>query len=284
MKRSDLKKRAQRQVERDAIFGLSQDLPRLVEVNVSEVHANPHQPRQVFDEEKLDELAESIRKKGLVQLPVVKKRPEGGYYIAVGERRFRALLRMGAQTMPALLSDGDLAELALIENLQRVDLHPIEEAEGYQRLVEAHGYTQEELGQIVGKRQNTVSEVLGLLRLPDDVREQYLRSDVPRSVAIEISRAENEEEQRLLWEAARNGGLTVRSLRERRAARRGGQPVRERPGFVWQAKRLYRSLEKVPAGGLSIEAEAREELIRLRARIDELLTAGSEDGAGSPEA
>ncbi len=125
-------------------------------------------PRKDFDEDDLTELAESIRQKGLVQPIIVRPNPAGGYEIVAGERRWRAAQRAGMHTVP--LNDQEMLELAIIENVQRSDLNAIEEASGYNDLMERFNYTQERLAEVIGKSRSHVANTLRLLKLPDKVR------------------------------------------------------------------------------------------------------------------
>jgi len=140
---------------------------------IEDVHPAPGQPRKQFDDARLDELAASIKAQGIIQPLVVRLREGGGYELIAGERRWRAAQRAGLHEVPAVIRDVAPArafEMALVENLQREDLNPIEEANGYQRLVEEFGYTQEALAARVGKDRSTVANALRLLRLPEGVR------------------------------------------------------------------------------------------------------------------
>lgn len=145
-------------------------------VGIEEVHPSPSQPRKAFDDGKLDELATSIRNQGLIQPLVVRQRElelGGGYEIIAGERRWRAAQRAGLHTMPVVVREvaPDRAfELAMVENLQREDLNPIEEAEGFDRLIRDFDYTQESLAARIGKDRSSVANALRLLRLPTGVR------------------------------------------------------------------------------------------------------------------
>jgi ParB family chromosome partitioning protein len=142
-------------------------------VAIEEVHPSPTQPRKSFDDARLGELAESIRAQGIIQPLVVRVREGGGYELIAGERRWRAAQKAGLHEVPVVVREiaADRAfELALVENLQREDLNPIEEAEGYQRLVSEHGYTQESVATRVGKERSTVANALRLLKLPAGVR------------------------------------------------------------------------------------------------------------------
>src|SRR5262245_38056921 len=142
-------------------------------VAIEDVHPSSAQPRKNFDGERLEELAASIRTQGIIQPLIVRTRPAGGYELIAGERRWRAAQRAGLHEVPAVIRDvapAQAFEMALVENLQREDLNPIEEANGYQRLVDEFGYTQEALASRVGKDRSTVANALRLLRLPDGVR------------------------------------------------------------------------------------------------------------------
>jgi ParB family transcriptional regulator, chromosome partitioning protein len=145
-------------------------------IAVEEIHPSPGQPRTRFDDARLDELAASIKTQGIIQPLIVRARaPEngGGYELIAGERRWRAAQRAGLHELPAVVRDvapTQAFEMAMVENLQREDLNPLEEAAGYQRLIEEFGYTQEQLSDRVGKDRSTVANSLRLLRLPDSVR------------------------------------------------------------------------------------------------------------------
>jgi ParB family chromosome partitioning protein len=142
-------------------------------IPIEDVHPSNGQPRKTFDGERLEELAASIRTQGIIQPLIVRTRAAGGYELIAGERRWRAAQRAGLHEVPAVIRDvapAQAFEMALVENLQREDLNPIEEAAGYERLIAEFGYTQEKLADRVGKERSTVANSLRLLRLPDSVR------------------------------------------------------------------------------------------------------------------
>jgi len=137
------------------------------------VHPNPNNPRHHFDAEELGELAASIREKGLLQPLVVRHRAGGEYEIVAGERRWRAAQSAGIHEVPAIirtLSDGEALEIALIENIQRADLNPLEEARGYAQLMSEFAYTQQQLADSIGKSRSHIANTLRLLNLPESVR------------------------------------------------------------------------------------------------------------------
>jgi ParB family chromosome partitioning protein len=143
-------------------------------VSIDQLHPNGRNPRKTFADAELTELADSIRSRGLLQ-PIIARldRERGGYEIVAGERRWRAAQRIGLHDVPVIvreLSDQEVAEFALIENVQRTDLNPIEEATGYSELIEKFGYTQEEVAEVIGKSRSHLANTLRLLRLPASVR------------------------------------------------------------------------------------------------------------------
>src|SRR5947199_4282793 len=165
----------------------------LTSVLLADVQPNPDQPRKHFAPDKLAELADSIKARGLLQ-PIIVRRVETGYQLLAGERRFRAAQLAGLDKLPALIrSADDPLEIALIENLQREDLSPLEEAEGLAQLIERHGYSHREVAELLGKSRPYVSTTLALTRLPDAVKAN-LRRDRPglsRDVRSGVAREED---------------------------------------------------------------------------------------------
>jgi ParB family chromosome partitioning protein len=213
---------------RDVFFGTSADLPKIVELDLAEIVPNPDQPRKTFDEDALRELADSIDRHGLIQ-PITVKREDDHYLLVAGERRYRAHQLLGRTTVPAIVTEGNVDEIALIENIQREDLDPLETAEALQQMAERHRYTQEELGQVIGKKQATVSQLLKLNELPEPIKTDYRNywtsnNRPPKSVLIEITRLKSPEEQLTLWEAVKQGGLTVKAARARKTGSSKPQP------------------------------------------------------------
>ena len=152
----------------------NQNLRQSDEIPIEFLHPNKNQPRKLFDEEKIDELSQSIKQKGLILPILVKKIDENNYQIIAGERRWRASQKAGLHDVPVIiknLDDKEILEIALIENMQREDLNPIEEAEGIARLQDEFKYTQEELSNILGKSRPQISNTIRLLKLPQKVKE-----------------------------------------------------------------------------------------------------------------
>jgi ParB family chromosome partitioning protein len=192
------------------------------EIEVARIRPNPNQPRVQFDEDALDELAESIRLRGVLQ-PIL-LRPDGGdYMIIAGERRWRAAQRARLHAIPAIIreiDDSTTSEIALIENIQRQDLNPLEEAEGYRQLVERHGHTQDEVGRIVHKSRSHVANLLRLLDLPEFVRNSLLKGDISMGHARAVATSEDPE---ALTREIVAKGLSVRQA-ESRARREKNRP------------------------------------------------------------
>ena len=160
------------------------------EIEIARIRRNPNQPRVVFEQGALDELAESIHQRGVLQ-PIL-LRPDGlnFYQIVAGERRWRAAQRAGLHKIPAIVRDideGTTAELALIENVQREDLNAIEEAEAYKQLIDQHGHKPDDIGKLVHKSRSHVTNLLRLLDLPDFVRQSLLRGDISMGHARAIA-------------------------------------------------------------------------------------------------
>jgi ParB family chromosome partitioning protein len=191
------------------------------EIEIARIRPNPNQPRQQFSEEFLGELADSIAERGVLQ-PIL-LRPDGeNYQIIAGERRWRAAQRARLHTIPAIVRDIDestMAELALIENVQREDLNAIEEAEGYRQLIQQHGHTQEDIGRIVHKSRSHVANLLRLLDLPEFVKQSLLQGDISMGHARAVATAPNSEE---LTREIVAKGLSVRLVEARaKRARKG---------------------------------------------------------------
>ncbi len=170
-------------------FNNNQEEPneQVQELEIDKVATNPFQPRKHFDEMQLDDLARSIREYGVIQ-PIIVRPAENGYELVAGERRLRASQKIGLQSIPAIvrdLNDRDMAELALIENLQRENLNYFEEAEGYRRLIQEFNLTQEDVAKRVGKSQSTIANKLRLLKLSAEVIENI----IPEIITERHSRA-----------------------------------------------------------------------------------------------
>lgn len=170
---------------------------RITNIKLSEIIPNESQPRTIFDDETIHELALSIQEHGVLQ-PIIVRPHNGKYLIVAGERRFRAASKLNLDTIPAIvreLSEGEAASVALVENIQREDLTAIEEARAYKQLMEMHNLKQEELAKQLGKAQSTIANKIRLLNLPDTVQQAVLERNITERHARVLLRLKNEEEQ-----------------------------------------------------------------------------------------
>lgn len=202
----------------------------LQRIKVSQIHPNPYQPRTEFKPGELAELEASLRANGLLQPIVVRPRQGGdGYELIAGERRLRAATKIGWDDIPAVVKEIDdqmLLTLALVENLQRSNLNPIEEALGYQRLISDFTLTQQQVAEVVGKDRTTVANILRLLALPESVRRILQQGHITLGHARALLAVADERQLKALANEIVANGLTVRDVEQRA---RGGQPTRPRP-------------------------------------------------------
>ena len=201
----------------DAIFAENdtEDRNAAVALKLNEIEPNRSQPRKEFKDEALAELADSIAQHGVLQPLLVRPLMGGGYQIVAGERRWRAARMAGISEVPAVireLSDNEVMELALIENLQREDLTPLEEAQGYQMLIDTYGMTQDEVAKTVGKSRPAVANALRLLHLPEDIVELVNEGKVSAGHARTLLSFQKEEEMRAAAKAVAEQGISVREL------------------------------------------------------------------------
>lgn len=221
-------------------------------LDIEAIHPSPRQPRKHFDDGHLDELAESIRSQGIIQPLVVRVREGGGFELVAGERRWRAAQRAGLHQVPAVVrevAESQAFELALVENLQREDLNPIEEAEGYQRLVAEFGYTQESLSARVGKDRSTVANALRLLKLPPSVRTMVIEGQLNMGHARALLGLENDQAIERLARQAASRGLSVRQVEAlvKRERENGNRPAPPPTGPSPAARDLVHRLEQALA-------------------------------------
>ena len=210
---------------------------RVLDVAVGDVQPNVHQPREAFDPEAVRELADSIREKGVIQ-PVVVRRHGAGYQLIAGERRLRAAREAGLETVPAVLldvgTDQEIMEISLIENVQREDLNPMEEARAYRALMETCFLTQEEVAQKVGKNRSTVTNTLRLLHLAEEVRSALQDRQISMGHARALLGLADDRLQANLCRKIISDGLSVRQVENLVKAGREGR--REPPGPLPQNK------------------------------------------------
>ncbi|HEX8966276.1 MAG TPA: ParB/RepB/Spo0J family partition protein [Chloroflexota bacterium] len=199
--------------------GLGALIPRpsagLREVPVEAIRPNPRQPRTHFDEQELQDLAQSIRQHGVLQPVLVSQQADGSFELITGERRWRAVKLAGLPTVPAVIKEATpqaSLELALVENIQRRDLNPLEEAHAYRQLLDEHGLTQEQLGQRIGRSRVSVTNTLRLLHLPTPVREALANGSITEGHARAILMATDETRRLGLLERVLDEHLSVRDV------------------------------------------------------------------------
>lgn len=183
-------------------------------IRMSEIEPNKNQPRRHFDDGAIATLADSIRQHGLIQ-PILVRSTETGYQIVAGERRWRACRMLGMSEIPAIvkeLSDSETAQIALIENIQREDLNPIEEAAAYKELMETYDMTQEQLSKTVGKSRSSIANSVRLLNMPEKIQDLLKKGELSTGQAKAIAAAETDEEMIALAERASGGQMTVREI------------------------------------------------------------------------
>ena len=187
------------------------------EIELSKIQPNPDQPRSIFEQETLEELATSIRSLGVIQPITLKETGTGNYMIISGERRYRASLLAGLERIPAYIktaADENVVEMALIENIQREDLNSIEIALAYQKLIDSYGLTQEQLSERVGKKRATIANYLRLLKLPAEIQVGLKDKKIDMGHARALIPVEDPEVQLALYEQILAEGLSVRNVEE----------------------------------------------------------------------
>ena len=261
--------------------------PRLVLVPPENVRPNPGQPRKHFDEVELAGLVETVRERGVLQ-PLLVRRTADGYEIVAGERRWRAARAAGLTEIPVYVTDADdesSFELSLIENLQRQNLDPIEEAEGYQKLIDISGYTHDEIASRVGKDRPTISNALRLLKLSDEVREMLVAGTLKPGHGRALLGLPTEAAQRRMAQEAAEQRISVRELERRVQATRApkgdkaeaasGEPelspdlaaVQRRLERALMAKVRIRPAKRGTSGKIEVRYASLEEFERIRERM-----------------
>ena len=254
------------------------------EIPVGDLDTNPDQPRQTFDDESIAQLADSIRDQGVLQPLLVVPFNGGRYRIIAGERRYRASRLAGLETLPCIVKDIDVVrqmEIALIENLQREDLNPLEAAKGIQALMKQCGYTQEKVSTRLGKSRPAVANLLWMLTLPDEVTEMVRDGLLSAGHARVLAGLNSREEQIRLAHLAANEGMSVRRLEQLASNVKAKKPARKRKAVSLPAElnelqdkiRMKTGLKSTMTGTISkgkivLQYSTREELERLNDVLD----------------
>lgn len=204
------------------------DTGRVMDISIDEISPNPWQPRRDFDEESLNALASSIRENGLIQPVVVRKKKDGTYELAAGERRWRAAKIAGLTVIPAISKEYDdrsMAEMALVENLQRKDLNPVDEGMAYRKLMDEYGLTQENISKKVGKSRPYVANMVRLLDLPEEVKDFLSKGQLTAGQARPLLGLESDAEKVQLARRIVKEGLSARKVED--IIREGKEPKKK---------------------------------------------------------
>lgn len=258
-----------------------EDRKNFLYCGIEEIAPSRYQPRKGFNEKKLAELTDSIKEKGIIE-PLIVRKTDGGYELIVGERRWRAAQSAGIKEVPVIVRDvttSEALELALVENLQREDLNPLEEAEAYKRLMEEFNYTQEELAKRIGKDRTTVANAVRLLKLPQEIKASLADETISSGHARAFLGLNSPEEQKMACSRVIQRGLSVREterlikrLNARRSTRdMGDMPASEEDiqlGYLEETLRKFLGTQvRIPKRGrkgkIEIEFYSREDLERI---------------------
>ncbi len=246
------------------------------QIPLSDIVPNPEQPRKVFAHADLEDLVASIKKHGVLQPVTVTEREDGKYELIAGERRFRASVLAGLVTIPALVrsaTEQEKLELALIENIQRQDLNPIEEAFSYKRLIDVFHLTQQEIADRVGKKRPTIANTLRLLDLPELIQKSLIEGTLSAGKARALLSLSSQDEQLLMYQSMMGQSMSVRDV-EQRVAQKGSVSrkgsVRKDPTLRAQEQLLEEALgtkvlitQKGEKGSIIIDYFSKEELKRI---------------------
>lgn len=241
----------------------------VVQLEVNKIVPNRFQPRTIFDEEKIKELAQTIRTHGMIQPIIVRKIDDGNYELIAGERRWRAVTLLEWEHIPAIirdLTDTETASIALIENLQREELTAIEEAKAYSQLLEMHSLTQEALAQRLGKNQSTIANKLRLLKLPEPVQDALMKKEITERHARALIKLKDEQKQLEILRLIIEKDLNVKQTEEKIASmQKEKKPKRKRPQLKGISKdvriamnTIRQSLNMVSDSGVKVESDEQE--------------------------
>ncbi|MDF2858068.1 MAG: chromosome partitioning protein ParB [Neobacillus sp.] len=265
-----LGEKGDQKVELDEVLEMETEIEKSDEIKripIESIVPNRFQPRTVFDDAKIEELSRTIHTHGIIQ-PIVVRQFEGNYEIIAGERRWRAMKKLGWDEAPAIIknySDTETASVALIENLQREELSPIEEAIAYGKLLELHNLTQEALAQRLGKGQSTVANKLRLLKLPQQIQESLLNKVITERHARALIPLKDPEKQVMLLEEIIARNLNVKQTEERVVRlleQKNKKPKPKRKAFSKDMRiavnTIRQSLSMVSDSGITLNAEEEE--------------------------
>ncbi len=222
----------------------------VLSVEIDRISPNPNQPRKTFNEDALNELTESVREKGVIQPIIVEPQGDGRYVIVAGERRFRAAKRAGLFSIPVIertFTENEKLEIALIENIQRDDLNPIEEAEAYLALMNASGLTQDELSHRLGVNRSTIANTVRLMRLPDPMRLSVANGEISAGHARALLALDDNGAREALYQKIVDDGLSVREAEAAVTAVQGAKPRASKPKLTGSAATTQRKSVEIAA-------------------------------------
>lgn len=231
----------------------------IMEIELDKIIPNEYQPRKRFDEERLNELAQSIKEQGVIQ-PIIVHRSDSGYELIAGERRWRAAKIAGLKTIPAIVKEAskrELLEMALIENIQREDLNPLEAAEAYKRLQDEFKLTQEDLARRVGKERSTITNFLRLLGLPREVKQELASGALSMGHAKAILSLERARDQIQAASIIVNKGLSVREAEALAARLKSGTKEKKIRRLSHELKAVEERLKKALGTKVSIASRSK---------------------------
>lgn len=210
------------------------------------IKPDPNQPRKVFDTDKMEELTNTVLQHGVLQPIIVRVGDtEDDVWLIAGERRYRAALKAGLTEIPAIISKGNPAEIALIENVQREDLNPIEEANSYKRMIDDFKYTQEQLAMIVGKGRSTITEILSLNNLSEDIKTECLSLNIPKRNLIELAKINNSKKLISLFNKLKKGLINREDIKKQST-----KTIKLKDKIISKLKRTLNEMEKADLDSL----------------------------------
>ena len=196
----------------------AEGINEILEIEIDKIQPNPYQPRKQFNQERLNELVQSIKTQGIIQPVVLTRGDNDKYTLVVGERRWRAARILGMKTIPAIvkeMNNKQIMETALIENIQREDLNPIELAHAYKKLIDEFKYTQEELSEIVGRSRSSIANILRLLKLPEHIQNAIQENKITEGHGRALLAVEDEEKRERLFKKMITDKVTVREAEKK---------------------------------------------------------------------
>ena len=243
-------------------------------VEIDKILPNPDQPRKFFDQGKLDELAASIKERGILQPVIIRTGADGQAFLVAGERRWRAAKIAGTKIIPCIVTKGNPAEIALIENLQRDDLKPIEESEALARMVEEYSYTHEQLAKVIGKARSTITEILSLNLLPEEIKEECRGiNQYPRRLLLEIAKQKDKRKMIAIFNKVKQSTLTSEEVREITRNQVRGARRNEEHLVIEKILKLSNALIRLEWTNMEEEVKLQltTELQKLKSSIEKLL-------------